>query len=111
MEDKHLKEILSRTQLMADENLKHRILHQIHTEKSLSPMKSAHSSTTFDNLLFIFGLMYAIIAILTIFFYISIESNPLKSTTFITSVAFVSSISSLYWLLTVYEDYRKHKQI
>lgn len=106
--DEELKRLLSGTKMKASENLKYRIMQQIETENALS-RKKAKSRPVFGSMFSIFGIMYALIAVVGIAIYTSAGSDALFSSTFFFPAIFISSICGLYWLITVFDDRRKVK--
>lgn len=111
MEEKELKKLLSTTKVKADGNLKDRIVHQINAERELIPTKRKVYNTEFSSHLSILGIMYVMLLILAGYFYQRTDGNLFQSTSFITSALCIASIFSIYWLITVYVDYKKLKGI
>lgn len=109
MEDKELRQVLSATKLKADEQLKSRIIHQIHAEKALIPAKQKSDVSTNENHLSLLGTMYAMLLSLIAYFYIKTDGNPFESSAFVLFIIFTAATFSMYWLLIVYTDYRKLK--
>lgn len=107
--DDELKRLLSGTKIKASENLKYRIMQQIETEQALSRKEAKSSRPVIGSMLSIFGIMYALIAVIGIAIYSSAGSNALISSTFLLPVVFISSICGLYWLITVFDERRKAK--
>ncbi|WP_107038171.1 hypothetical protein [Brumimicrobium mesophilum] len=110
MEDKELKDKLLLSKLKAEDKLKDRILHQINAEQALIPKKRKSKRASKENYFSIFGIMYAVILSLGVYFYSQTEKNPLESNTFVFSVIFVAGSFSIYWFLMVYMNYKKVKQ-
>lgn len=104
--DDDLKRLFSETKLEASANLKYRIMHQIETEQALS-RKQAKSRPVIGSMLSIFGVMYALIAILAVGIYVTMGSEALMSKLFFIPLIFISSICGLYWLITVFDEKRK----
>lgn len=109
MEDKDLKQLLSKTKLKADDALKSRIVHQINAEKALIPVKLKSHATITGNNLSLLGIMYAMLISVVGYFYVKTDGNPFQSSSFILATTFTAATFSIYWLLVVYADYRKLK--
>lgn len=75
-QDDKIRELLSGTKMKAGENLKYRIMHQIEAEKALTRQKNkAVSSNPFiGNMIAIFGVMYALIAMVALGTYMILPS-------------------------------------
>lgn len=108
--DSQLKEILAETKIKASENLKYRIMQQIETEKALSPQKVKNSIPLIGNMISIFGIMYALIALTGIGVYLTGGKNALESITFLLPVMLIASVCSIFWMISTYDDQRRSKQ-
>lgn len=104
--DDDLKKLLSGTKIKASENLKYRIMQQIETENALARKKSK-ARPVLGSMFSIFGVMYALIAVVGIGIYTTIGSEALMTSTFFLPLIFISSVCGLYWLITVFDDRRK----
>lgn len=109
MQDDKIKELLSGTKMKAGENLKYRIMQQIETEKALVPKKKASSRPVIKNMLTTFGVMYALIAIVGMAVYSTSGQSGLSSATFLVPVILISSVCSMFWMISVYDDRRRSK--
>lgn len=109
-QDEQLKKILAGTKLKAGENLKYRIMRQIETEKALSPRKVKNSAPLVNNMLSVFGVMYALIAIVGIGVYLTGGISDLKSLTFLLPVLLIAFVCSIFWMISTYDDRRRSKQ-
>jgi uncharacterized membrane protein YgcG len=94
----------------APENLKYRIMHQINTEKALTPQKKKPGKES-GNLLremgAIFGSMYAVLSAMVIGAYLLQGKDFLLTPQFIGPVVLVASVFSLFWLMTRLDAYLK----
>lgn len=109
MEEKQIRKILSDTKIPAGENLKFRIMQQIETESALSKKKAKNSFSILGNMYSIFGVMYVVIAIVMAFVYFSAGQEAIKSTYMYLAVILISSVCSLFWMLSVYDEKRRKK--
>ena len=109
MEERELKKVLSGTKIKANNDLKVRIKHQIEAEKELMPAQRVRTSKVTNSHLSVLGAMYLFLFLLTGFFYVKTEGDILQSKSFILSALLLSSLFSIYWLITVYDDYKKLK--
>lgn len=108
--DDKFRELLSDSRMKAGENLKFRIMQQIETEKVLSRKKKADTNPLIGNMLSIFGIMYALIAIVGISIYFSYGKGALESLTFFIPVILIASVCSMFWMISAYDDRRRSKQ-
>ncbi|MDR1715914.1 MAG: hypothetical protein LBS20_08710 [Prevotella sp.] len=109
MQDDRIKDLLSGTKMKAGENLKYRIMQQIETEKALVPKKSVSSRPVIKNMLTVFGVMYALIAIVGLAVYSTSGQSGLSSATFLVPVILISSVCSMFWMISIYDDRRRSK--
>ncbi len=110
LQDEKLKELFSGTKIKADEKLKFRIMQQIETEKNLIPKKSPSSRPIVKNMLSIFGIMYALIALVGLALYTKGGESALNSLTFFLPVILICCVCSVFWMLSNYDDYRRSRQ-
>lgn len=110
MHDDGFREPLSSTKMKARENLKFRIMQQIETEKALSQKKKTDTSPLIGNMLSVFGVMYALIAIVGLGVYFSGGKSALESVTFFIPVILIASVCSMFWMISTYDDRRRSKQ-
>ena len=109
-QDDRLKDLLSGSKIKASENLKYRIMHQIETEKCLSREQKSKERPILGSMFSIFGIMYALIALIGFGIYHTLGSEALLSTTFYLPVIFISFVCGLFWLITVLDERRKAKE-
>lgn len=120
MEKKHtqkeeyfIREMMQTAKAEAPENLKYRIMHQIETEKALTPPKGNNRQET-GNVLkefgSIFGTMYAVLAVMIAAAYFLFGKEFLLSSQFLGSVILVASIFSLLWLISRLDSLLKEKK-
>lgn len=110
MQDDKFRNLLSGTRIKASENLKFRIMQQIETEKALSREKKPDSRPLIGNMLSIFGIMYALIALVGLGVYFSGGKSALESVTFFIPVILIGSVCSMFWMISAYDDRRRSKQ-
>lgn len=111
-DDEVIRRLMQSTQIKASDNLKFRIMHQIEIEAALSKKQESvkinqqHPLKSFWS---IFGVMYAIIALILGFAYFTKGSAYLLSKEIIGAVAFVSFVFACYWLMTKVEELYRRK--
>jgi predicted lipid-binding transport protein (Tim44 family) len=111
MQDDKLKELLSGTKLKAGENLKYRIMQQIQTEQALQHKMQKTARPAVGNMLSIFGIMYALIALVGVGTYFMVGGeNMLKSVAFFLPVILIASVCGVFWMITSYDDGRRSRQ-
>jgi predicted lipid-binding transport protein (Tim44 family) len=112
-EDKKFRQMLASTKIDAPENLKHRIMQQIETEKALAP-QSVEPKKEPGNMLremgAIFGTMYAVLAAMVAGVYFLVGKEFLLSAQFLGSVILVASIFSLLWLISRLDSHLREKK-
>ncbi|MDL2215415.1 hypothetical protein LJC00_04425 [Dysgonomonas sp. OttesenSCG-928-M03] len=108
IEDKQLRKILSETRMTASDNLRFRIMQQIETEKALSRQKSKQSFSVLKNMLSVFGVMYAIIAIVGLGIYTMYGKDGIESTSTYLIVILIASVCSMFWMISVFDEKRRH---
>ncbi len=109
-QDQKIRDLFSGTKIKAEENLKFRIMQQIKTEEALIPKKNTSSRPIIKNMLTVFGIMYALIAVVGCFMYTKDGGNSLDSLSFLLPVILISSVCSMFWMISVYDDRRRNKQ-
>ena len=109
IEDKQFRQILSDTKKTAGENLKFRIMQQIETEKSLSQKEAKNSFSAVASMFSIFGVMYAIIAIVAGTIYFSAGRAAVESTNTYLAIILIVSICSVFWMISLYDERRRKK--
>ena len=112
--DKEIRNMISFAKIKAPENMKYRIMHQIEYEEALSTEKELKSSgfesiNIFRELLSIFGIMYAIIAVISIASYYLMGPEFYTSIEFWGAIILVSLISSLLWLILRLDTFLQEK--
>lgn len=109
-EELWMKSIIELARKEPPENLSYRIMHQIETEKALSPTKPKtikqreNSLIDFRN---IFGLMYLILLLVGGYFYLQGGREALFTESFLWTGVTISSIFSLYFLIITIDDSRQ----
>jgi predicted lipid-binding transport protein (Tim44 family) len=102
-EDEKFRQMLASTKMDAPENLKHRIMQQIETEKAIAPQNREHKQEP-GNILremgSIFGTMYAVLAAMVVGVYFLFGKEFLLSSQFLGAASLVASIFSLFWLIS-----------
>jgi hypothetical protein len=111
-EDEIIRQMIQSTKQQAPENLKYRIIHQIETENALTPKKVKIKKETTNVLRdfgTIFGLMYAVLAIIVGGAYVWKGTEFLLSAPFIQIVMLVTLVFSLFWLISQLDAYLRRK--
>ncbi|MBK5195604.1 MAG: hypothetical protein JJE08_06175 [Proteiniphilum sp.] len=112
-EEEIIRQMMQSEMKKAPENLKFRIMHQIDTEKALTPQKKKPKKES-GNLLremgSIFGSMYAVLAAMVIGAYLLQGKDFLLTPQFIGPVVLVASVFSLFWLMTRLEAFLKARK-
>ena len=113
MQDDNLREILSLSKIKAGENLKYRIMQQIETESVLSAkkLKSKNLMPLIVNSFLIFGIMYALVVFVTIGVFVFGGVESFTSLTFLSLIVMISLVCSIFWMISIFDDRRRLKQI
>lgn len=112
-DDGLIRQMMQSSKLSAPENLKHRIMHQIESEKALTPkrMKPKRESTSMlKDFRSIFGTMYLLLFGLSVFTVIFGGTEALASTQFILLASLVSVVFASFWGLTRLDVYLREKR-
>lgn len=116
-EEDLIREMMQTVKAKAPENLKYRIMQQIETEKALAPSK-VNSRKESGNVLkefgSIFGIMYAVLAVMIAATYFLFGQEYLLTPQFLGSALLVASVFSLLWLISRLDFHlrkKKRKQI
>jgi len=108
MDDKlWMKSMMESARKEPSENLSHRIMHQIETEQALTRAKPKISKQTVSSSLLnlrIFGLMYFVLLITGGYFYLQGGKDALLTDTFLWTCITISSIFSLFFLITTIDN-------
>lgn len=97
----------------ASESLQHRIMHQIETEKALSPQRSNKSTYKRDDLADfrgIFGTMYLLLFILSLTAILFGGPEAILSLQYILTALLIIVILTSFWGLTRLENYLRKKK-
>ena len=102
-----MKSMMEAARKKPSENLSYRIMHQIETEQALTRVKprvskQRASSPILD--LRIFGLMYLVLLIAGGYFYMQGGKEALMTNTFLWTCIMISSIFSLYFLISTIDN-------
>lgn len=112
-EDKQFRELMRSSAKKAPENLQYRIMHQIEAEHALTRKKAPlakKSVSLLRDLGNIFGAMYILLAAIVGGAYLLLGEAFLQSPQFWGTVALVSLIFSLLWLITRLDCYLREKR-
>lgn len=112
-EDEKIRQMLLSVKMDAPENLKHRIMQQIETEKALTPQKIKAKKETGSVLIelgTIFGTMYAVLAAMIAGVYFLFGKEFLFSAQFLGAMILVASIFSLLWLISRLDAHIREKK-
>ena len=113
MDDKlWMKSMMESARKEPSENLSYRIMHQIETEQALTRAKpkvtkQRASSPLID--LRVFGLMYVVLLIAGGYFYMQGGKEALLTDTFMWTCIMISSIFSVYFLISTIDDLLRKK--
>lgn len=109
--DDKIKELLSGTREKAGENLKYRIMQQIETEKALAKKKErkVNPLSSVWSMLSVFGVMYAIVAVLVLLVYFNAGVDALASPMFFLPVLLISAVCMTFMGVILYDDRRRSK--
>jgi len=115
MDDKlWMKSMMESARKEPSENLSYRIMHQIETEQALTRVKSQPEvSKQKGNALVdlkIFGWMYLVLLIAGGYFFLQGGKEALMTDTFLWTCTTISSIFSLFFLITVFDNSLRSKQ-
>jgi hypothetical protein len=109
--DDKFRDLLAGTKISAGENLKHRIMQQIKTEKVLYPQKIIKNRTSLvSDMLTAFGVMCAIMVATGIGVFITADKNVLESITYLLPASLIVFVCSLFWMISVYDDQRNRQR-
>ena len=117
-DDESIRSLMQASKKEAPENLKYRIMHQIETEAALSREQKAPATASTNPLKSfwsIYGIMYAVIALIVGVSYFFKGEKYLLSTEFLSIILLISFVFTIIWMMTkVEEQYRqkhnKHKR-
>lgn len=102
-DDELIRQMMQSAKKQAPENLKYRIMQQIETENALTrkpvPAKKREGNVLKD-FIGIFGVMYAVLAIIIGAAFLLKGKDFVLSAEFIAIVILVASVFSLFWLMT-----------
>ena len=109
-----MKSMMESTRKEPSENLSYRIMHQIETEQALTRAAKPKLSKQKDNPLIdlrnIFGLMYIVLGIVGGYFYLQGGKDALMTDTFLWTCITISSVFSLFFLITTLDNSLRRKQ-
>ena len=109
-----MKSMMESTRKEPSENLSYRIMHQIETEQALTRAAKPKLSKQKDNPLIdlwnIFGLMYLVLGIVGGYFYLQGGKDALITDTFLWTCITISSVFSLFFLITTLDNSLRRKQ-
>lgn len=105
-EEDKLKEILSSIKMEANDDLKARIMHQIHTENALK--RKPVSSTSFVKEYFIIlGIAYGIILVLGIYQTVNTHTSIFESKEFIYYAVLIMATAGIYGMMNNLMRFKK----
>lgn len=104
--DDTMKELLTSSKLSASENLQHRIMQQIMTEKALKPQKVKSTKPTLRVVLVMAIAMYLIVMGVGLYTYFTAGLSALSTKEFIIPVFALTSICAVCGLVTVLDERR-----
>lgn len=103
--DKELRALFSKTKLRASDNMEHRIMQQIRTEKALvkaSEQKSISTKSLVSQIFAIYGIMLVLILVL---YLIIGDTNQ-----FYTTSLGILLVGGLYYFISVFDDSLRMKE-
>lgn len=104
---------INMTRKKAPDNLKHRVMHQIMQEEALKQKSQASTKYKTTNVLKdflgIFGVMYAVLAVLVVGAYVLKGKDFLISSQFLLPVFFVCFVFSIFGLIITIDSRRKYR--
>ena len=108
-----IKSMMEEAKKEPSDNLSHRIMHQIETEKVLAGNKkqlSKDKGNVLIDLRNIFGLMYLVLLIAGLFYYLQGGKEALFTETFLWTCVTISSVFSIFFLISTADNLlRKRK--
>lgn len=107
IEDLDIRDILSETRLEPSSNLKYRIMQQIQMEKALSKKGLQNSFSPKGLMLSIFGIMYAVLAVVGLLIYYLYGKAGLESSSAYMIVILIGSVCGVFWMLSVLDEKRR----
>lgn len=117
-EDESFRKMIETSKIIAPENLKYRIMHQIEAEKVFTSQESNKQVSTrkttgnvLKDLTSIFGTMYAVLAVIIAVAYFLQGEEFLKSPQFWGTIILVGFIFSLFWLISRLDANMKEKRL
>lgn len=117
-EEDKIRQIISSSKMKAPENLKYRIMHQVEYEKALTPQNSAKNKASLKengnvlkDLVSIFGVMYVLLAIVTIIAYFILGNLFYLSLEYWSTVSFVAFVFSFFWLISRLDAHLRRKKM
>ncbi|MDR1224298.1 MAG: hypothetical protein LBL07_15675 [Tannerella sp.] len=110
-QDDRIRALFSGTEIKAGANLKFRIMQQIETESVLAGKKSKGKNIMplIWNMLSVFGIMYALIAIVAAGVFLTGGRSALESVTFFVPVILITSVCGLFLMISILDDRRRSK--
>lgn len=112
MQDDRIRALFAGTKIKAGENLKYRIMQQIETESVLYGKKAKNRNVVplIKNILSVFVIMYALIALTAAGVYATGGISALKSVTFFIPVILIASVCGLFLMISVLDDRRRSRR-
>lgn len=107
--DDKMKDLLKGSKLSASENLQHRIMQQIMTEKALKPQKVKSAKPSLRIAAMTAVAIYAIGAIVGVYMYLTGGMSALTSREFLIPVLGLTSIISVFGLVNILDERRYQK--
>ena len=111
IQDEKIKEILSLSKIKAGKNLKYRVMQQIETESvfSAKKVKSKNLRPLIVNSFLIIGVMYALVVLVALGIFITRGVEALNSLSFFAPVIMISTVCSMFWMISMFDDKRRIK--
>lgn len=106
MNDDKMRELMSGSKLSASENLQHRIMQQIMTEKALKPHKVKSAKPTLRIVITMAVVIYILAMVIAAYTYMIGGLGALASKEFIIPVLAIASVCSVCGLVTILDEKR-----
>lgn len=108
-DDDKMKDLLKESKLSASENLQHRIMQQIMTEKALKPQKVKSAKPSLRIAAFTAAAIYFIAAVIGLYMYSTAGLSALTSKEFLIPVLGLTSTISVLGLVNILDERRYQK--
>lgn len=112
-EEATIRQMMQSAKRQAPENLQHRIMQQIETERALTrrgvSTQKSRSNSVLKDLVSIFGIMYAVLGAVIGGAFLWKGKEFLQSEAFVWTIVLIVFVFSLLWLITQLDGYLQRK--